>query len=82
MAAFLGLTEEAGPPHLRLLGVGERGGEILSHITEPILSRPAAHKDALALEAAVTDQFSLCMPKPETAGLEWRSGVVRQGRPT
>jgi predicted nucleotidyltransferase len=78
LAAFLGLTgaEAAAPPHLRLLGVGARGGDVLSLLTTPIVSRPAAHKDALALESAVTDQLSLCMPKPEAAGLEWRCGVV------
>ncbi|MCL1808091.1 MAG: nucleotidyltransferase family protein [Oscillospiraceae bacterium] len=79
LAAFLGMSEKmaAAPPHIRLLGIGERGGELLSVIKEPIISRPAAHKDALSLESAVTDQLSLCMPKPEAAGLEWRSGVVR-----
>ena len=78
LAAFLGLSEEAAtaPPHLRLLGVGERGADVLKHIHTPVISRPAAHKDALAAESAVTDQLSLCMPKPEAAGLEWRSGVV------
>ncbi|MDR0325558.1 MAG: nucleotidyltransferase family protein [Oscillospiraceae bacterium] len=79
LAAFLGLTEEMTktPPHLRLLGIGKRGGELLSCIEAPIISRPAAHKEALATEAAVTDQFALCMPEPEAVGLEWRSGVVR-----
>jgi predicted nucleotidyltransferase len=82
LAAFLGLTGEAAaqPPRLRLLGVGARGGDVLKHIKSPIISRPAAHKDALALEAAVTDQLSLCMPKPETAGLEWRSGMIKAER--
>jgi predicted nucleotidyltransferase len=89
LSAFLGMTEEmaAARPHLRLLGIGERGGEILSLVKEPIISRPAAHKGALALESAVTDQLSLCMPRPEPAGLEWRSGVAvwrggSQTRPT
>lgn len=77
LSAFLGFPEKAAPPHLRLLGVGARGGDILKHIKEPVISRPAAHKDALAFEAAVTDQLSLCMPRPEAAGLEWRSGVVK-----
>ena len=79
LAAFLGLTEEMAkaPPHPRLLGIGKRGGELLPYIETPIISRPAAHKDALALEAAITDQLALCMPGPEPVGLEWRSGVVR-----
>jgi predicted nucleotidyltransferase len=81
LAAFLGLTEEAAtaPPHLRLLGLGRRGRELLSGIKEPIISRPAAHRGALAPESAVTDQFSLCMPNPEAAGFEWRCGVVVGG---
>ena len=78
LTAFLGITEATAtvPPHLRLLGLGGRGGELLSKIKEPIISRPAAHRNALTLESAVTDQFSLCMPNPETAGFEWRCGVV------
>ena len=78
LAAFLGLTEETAkaPPPLRLLGIGKRGGDLLSLINVPIISRPAAHRDALAAEAAVTDQLALCMPVPEAVGYEWRCGVV------
>jgi hypothetical protein len=42
-----------------------------------MISRPAAHRAQLALEASVTDQLALCMPRPETAGGEWRRGVVK-----
>jgi predicted nucleotidyltransferase len=77
LAAFLGLNGTPPPPHLRLLGISGKGAEVLSPVTGPIISKPAAHKDLLALECAVTDQFSLCMPKPEAMGLEWRSGVVK-----
>ncbi|MDR0293950.1 MAG: nucleotidyltransferase family protein [Oscillospiraceae bacterium] len=78
LAAFLGLTEEMAerPPHIRLLGIGPAGEAVLSLIETPILSRPAAHRGALAAEAAVTDQMALCMPVPEPAGGEWRNGVV------
>jgi predicted nucleotidyltransferase len=77
LAAFLGFSgEAAAAPHLRLLGVGLRGGDVLRHIEEPVISKPAKHKDTLAFEASVTDQLSLCMPKPEASGLEWRNGVI------
>ncbi len=75
LAAFLKFPRET-PPHLRLLGIGRHGEELLSRVREPILSRPAAHRDALRLESAVTDQMTLCMPHPEPCGYEWRRGVV------
>ncbi len=77
MAAFLGLTDTSPPPHIRLLGFGKRGGELLAKVNTPIISRPAAHRGQLALEASVTDQLTLCMPRPEAAGGEWRKGVVK-----
>lgn len=80
IAAFLGLTEEMAqnPPHLRLLGIGARGSDVLSQISEPIISRPAAHREALLFESAVTDQLTLCMPIPEAAGSEWRRHSVKR----
>ncbi len=77
MAAFLGFPEISPPPHIRLLGIGKRGEELLSRVKTPVISRPAAHRGQLALEASVTDQLTLCMPRPETAGGEWRKGVVK-----
>ncbi|MDR1692455.1 MAG: nucleotidyltransferase family protein [Oscillospiraceae bacterium] len=77
LAAFLSLPETPPPPHIRLLGLGKRGPELLSRVNSPVISRPAAHRGQLALEAAITDQLALCMPYPETAGGEWRKGVVK-----
>jgi len=78
LSAFLNITEEDAltAPHMRLLGIGQGGQDLLSQIQAPILSRPAGHKGALTKEALITDQFSLCMPCPEPGGLEWRTGVV------
>lgn len=81
LCAFLGITEELalGEPPLRLLGIGERGRELLASIKAPLISRPAASREALDFEASVTDQYSLCMPSPQPAGMEWRTGVVKNG---
>jgi len=79
LSGFLGITERQAlaPPHIRLLGIGKYASELLSAIQCPIISRPAAHKRALGLESAITDQLTLFMPTPQPSGLEWRSGVVR-----
>lgn len=82
LSAFLGISEQNAmePPYIRLLGIGKKGRELLPQIKVPMLSRPAAHKETLHLESAVTDQLSLCMPHPEPSGLEWRTGVVKIAR--
>ena len=76
--AFLGLTEAQAlcEPPLRLLGIGQHGAELLGAIAEPVLSKAANHRDALALEARVTDQLALAMPVAQAAGGEWRERVV------
>ena len=80
LCAFLGITEQMAleQPPLRLLALGKRGPELLGRLSEPLISRPAAHKDALAFEGAVTDQLCLAMPKPQPRGMEWTSGVVKE----
>ena len=79
LCAFLGITSEMPERHppLRLLGIGKRGNELLAHIKAPLISRPAAFKEGLSFESAVTDQLTLCMPAPHPTGLEWREGVVK-----
>lgn len=77
LCAFLGITEQmalAEPP-LRLLALGKRGPELLSRVSAPLISRPAAHKDILEFESGVTNQLCLAMPTPQPCGMEWTSGV-------
>lgn len=78
LCAFLGVTEERAlqKPPLRLLAVGRRGPELLAKVPEPLISRPASHREALAFEASVTDQLCLAMPRPGACGLEWTEGVA------
>lgn len=79
MCAFLGVTarDASAPPQTRLLGIGSGGTELLGRVTSPVISRAAAHQDALALESRATDQLALCMPRPIPSGLEYTAGIVR-----
>lgn len=77
LCAFFGITERQSrqEPHIRLLGIGRHGRELLSQISIPVISRAPAHRLALECESRATDQLSLCMPRPAAAGLEWKTPV-------
>ncbi len=78
MHAFLRIENENNDdlPHVRLLGIGRNGRELLHNIKCEIISKPASSKPLLLQEAAITDQLCLAMPKPLNAGLEWTSSVI------
>lgn len=76
--AALGLTgadRPHRPEYLRALAMTRRGAEHLAAIKEscplPILTKAADHKEALALEARLTDLFALCAPTPLPCGQEF-----------
>lgn len=76
--AALGLTGDdrpAQPQYLRVLAMTRRGAEHLATVKEtcplPILTKSADHKEALALEARLTDLFALCAPTPLPCGQEF-----------
>ncbi len=77
LCAFLGIQEQSPAPPPRLLAIGARGEELLSKIKCPMISRPAAHRQALELESRITDQLCLAMPKPLPCGQEWLWGVTK-----
>ncbi len=77
--ALLGLSpadRPAAPTYLRVLAMTGAGAAHLAalkgHCPLPILTKSARHRDALALEARLTDLFSLCAPDPLPCGEEWR----------
>lgn len=63
------------PQYLRALAMTRRGAEHLAAVKEtcplPILTKAADHKEALALEARLTDLFALCAPSPLPCGQEF-----------
>ena len=91
LAAFLGIR--AGdtilpPPYLRILGMNEKGRDILKTIAAtpgslPVVTKyaqipslsPAAQR-LLALEAQADDLHALACPCPQPAGREWRQGII------
>lgn len=90
LSAFLGL--QAGhchgfPPYIRVLGIGERGPEILQRAKAaaklPIVSRPAGlsalgdSARALAdLESRAADLYALCLPKTAPCGLDRTEKII------
>lgn len=88
--AYLGLTTADVPdmpPYIRVLGVNERGREVLRQMKErtqlPVITKPA-HAKQLApegrrlfeLEARCTDLYDLCFACPPTPGREWVTDPV------
>ncbi len=81
LRAALGVpAPQAAPAYLRVLAMTRRGAAHLAALkpgcTLPIITKPARHKDLLAAEAALTDQFSLCLPAPLPCGEEFLHSPV------
>lgn len=77
------------PPYIRILGTGERGGEVLTAIKQaapalPLLTR-AAQAEALTghartvwlLENRAADLYGLALPKPLPCGTEYTAGMIK-----
>ena len=88
LSAFLGLTDDlpATPPYLRVLGMNERGAEILRTAKPalPYVTRPADVKklsiDAqriFALEARADDLYGFCTKHRRPAGLDYTEKLIR-----
>lgn len=80
LRAALAVSAPAAPAYLRVLAMTHRGAAHLASLKAacplPILAKPAQHKDLLAAEAALTDQFSLCLASPLPCGEEFRHSPV------
>lgn len=88
LSAFLGLKAVYAaevPPYLRILGIGERGGDILraDRIRLPVISRAsdlngldARSKEIAALESKASDLYALCLPKALPCGRDWTSPIA------
>lgn len=80
LRAALAIPSPAAPAYLRVLAMTGRGAAHLSALKKtcplPIVTKPAQHKDLLAAEAALTDQFSLCAGRPLPCGEEFRHSPV------
>lgn len=89
-AALIGMTEAdtvGTPPYIRVLGMNERGREILSvsSPTLPVLTRTAQlqHLDARSrrlfrLECIATDLHALCMEHPLPCGGDHTQKIIRK----
>ena len=87
-ASLLGLTAEdisGTPPYIRVLGMNERGREILNVAdpTLPILTRTAQlqqlderSRRIFQLECTATDLHSLCMPHPYPCGTDHTQKLI------
>lgn len=87
-ASLIGLTvaDTTGlPPYIRVLGMNERGREILAHAspTLPILSRTAQVNELderaqriFALECTATDLHALAMTKPLPCGTDHTTKLI------
>lgn len=87
-SALLGLTAEdchGLPPYVRVLGMNQRGREILSAAspTLPILTRTAQLSELnercrrlFALESTATDLHALCMSAPDPCGTEHTTKII------
>ena len=88
-AAFLGLP--AGyvgrrPPYIRVLGMNERGREILGAAkgaSLPVVSKPSQIQalgreaaELLKLESRASDLYALCLPVPLPCGAAYTTGVL------
>lgn len=88
--AYLGLTAAdvpATPSYLRVLGINERGREVLRKIKEqtnlPIITKPthareleSAGRALFELEARCTDLYDLCFEEIPIPGREWTHGPI------
>lgn len=83
LRAALAVPAPAAPAYLRALAMTGRGAAHLSALKTacplPVITKPAQHKDLLAAEAALTDQFSLCTARPLPCGEEFRRSPVLVG---
>lgn len=84
LRAALAVPPPTAPAYLRVLAMTHRGAAHLSALKKacplPIITKPARHQDLLAGEAALTDQFSLCLASPLPCGEEFRHSPVLLGR--
>lgn len=88
--AFLGLRAEdvpAAPAYIRVLGLNERGREVLRQMKEaatlPIITKPAhargldaAGRRLFELEGRCTDLYDLCFETVPDPGREWTTDPV------
>ncbi|QAT49799.1 HIGH nucleotidyl transferase [Caproiciproducens sp. NJN-50] len=99
LSAFLGLKAGSAsgfPPYIRVLGIGERGPEILQKAKAaaklPIVSRPAdlnalgdRAREIADLENRAADLYALCLPKVAPCGLDRTEKIItlpyRKGGP-
>lgn len=90
LSAFLGVTSgmnQGTPPYLRVLGMNNRGTEILrraknvkklpiiSHSSDILLLDNRA-KNVIELENRATDLYALCMPESAPCGLDRTTGII------
>ena len=94
--AFLGITAEwqtKSPPYIRVLGMNDRGAEILTAARHaraaqaaplPILSRAAQIEQmddeaqrVFALECLASDLYALALPNPPPCGADFTDSVLR-----
>lgn len=92
LSAFLGIQKKSVPsvpPYFRILGMNERGREILKIAKKnkqiPIVARAGdiltLDKNALnvfELEQRSTDLYGLCSPDIQPCGLEFTKGIITQ----
>ena len=93
LSAFLGLkaSDASGtPPYLRILGLGERGPEILRNAQKagklPVVSRASELSvlngragEIAALESRAADLYALCLPNPAPCGLDQTEKLITPG---
>lgn len=76
LRAFLGLYDiPERVPYLRVLGMTDRGREVLRALRgERVITKPAHGRGEALLEAEArfTDLYALCFPTPRPSGMEWR----------
>lgn len=91
LSAFLGVENrhlQGGVPYLRVLGLSERGKQILHSARKtarlPIVLRASdigklseSAQQLFALECAATDVYALCKPRTGVCGSEMTDNVVR-----
>lgn len=74
------------PPYIRVLGMNERGGEILRQAKPrlPLLTKASQleplderSRKIFALESRAADLYALALPKPYPCGAEYTTGLIR-----
>ena len=74
------------PPYIRVLGMNERGGEILRQAKPrlPLLTKASQleplderSRKVFALESRAADLYALALPKPYPCGAEYTTGLIR-----